>query len=221
MCGVYGYHRRSGPPQADLLTLLAGLAGTRGPHAHGHATRGARHVVLGPIYPASLSTVVDSVIGHARMTTAGHYQDLSCVQPLQAGRYWVTHNGTIPGHRFHATTHGLTLQTDSDSEVLAHLLPRATSLAGVAGLLDLLTPGLPLALLTLDDQGVITAARRAHPLHVRRTPEGTYLCSLPFPGSEPLPDQTVTRFDATGETSHPLSTTASLRAAQGGPAWTP
>lgn len=221
MCGVYGYHRRSGPPQADLLTLLAGLAGTRGPHAHGHATRGARHVVLGPIYPASLSTVVDSVIGHARMTTAGHYQDLSCAQPLQAGGVFIAHNGTIPGHRFHATAYGLTLQTDSDSEVLAHLLPRAASLAGVASLLDLLTPGLPLALLTLDDQGVITAARRAHPLHVRRDPAGTYLCSLPFPGSEPLPDQTVTRFGPQGETSHPLSTTASLRAAQGGPAWTP
>ncbi len=43
MCGVYGYHRRSGPPQADLLAHLAGLAGTRGPHAHGHATAGQRH----------------------------------------------------------------------------------------------------------------------------------------------------------------------------------
>lgn len=221
MCGLYAYHRRSGPPQADLLAHLATLAGTRGPHAHGHATAGVRHVAPGPVNPASLAAVTGSVIGHARMATAGHYQDLRTAQPLQAGRYWVAHNGTIPGHRFHATTHAVTLQTDSDSELLAHLLPRAASLAGVASLLDLLTPGLPLALLTLDDQGVITATRRAHPLHVRRAPEGTYLCSIPFPGSEPLADQTVTRLDATGETSHPLSTTASLRAAQGGPAWTP
>ncbi|MCD0156297.1 hypothetical protein [Deinococcus sp. 6GRE01] len=221
MCGVYGYHRRSGPPQADLLTLLATLAGTRGPHAHGHATAGVRHVALGPVNPVGLSTVVDSVIGHARMTTAGHYQDLRCAQPLQAGALFIAHNGTVPAHRFHATTHGLNLQTDSDSEILGQLLARAVTLAGVASLLDLLTPGLPLALLVLDADGSVTAARRAHPLHVRRAPEGTYLCSLPFPGSEPLPDQTVTRFSATGETSHPLSTTASLRAAQGGPAWTP
>lgn len=221
MCGLYAYYRRSGPPRADLLAHLAALAGTRGPHAHGHATAGVRHVALGPVNPAGLSTVVDSVIGHARMTTAGHYQDLSCAQPLQAGRVFIAHNGTVPAHRFHATAHGLTLQTDSDSELLAHLLPRAASLAGVASLLDLLTPGLPLALLVLDADGSVTAARRAHPLYVRRAPEGTYLCSLPFPGSEPLADQTVTRLDATGETAHPLSTTASLRAAQGGPAWTP
>ncbi|GHG35740.1 hypothetical protein GCM10017784_32220 [Deinococcus indicus] len=221
MCGVYGYHRRSGPPQADLLAHLAGLAGTRGPHAHGHAAAGVRHVALGPVNPAGLSTVVDSVIGHARMATAGHYQDLSCVQPLQAGALCIAHNGTVPAHCFHATTHGLTMQTDSDSEVLGQVLARAVTLAGVASLLDHLTPGLPLALLVLDADGSVTAARRAHPLHVRRSPEGTYLCSLPFPGSEPLPDQTVTRFAPTGETSHPLSTTASLRAAQGGPAWTP
>ncbi|GAA0508526.1 hypothetical protein [Deinococcus depolymerans] len=221
MCGVYGYHRRSGPPQADLLAHLATLAGTRGPHAHGHAAAGVRHVALGAVNPAGLSTVVDSVIGHARMTTAGHYQDLSCVQPLQAGPLFIAHNGTVPAHRFHATTHGLTLQTGSDSEVLGQLLARAVTLSGVASLLDHLTPGLPLALLVLDADGSVTAARRAHPLHVRRDPAGTYLCSLPFPGSEPLPDQTVTRFSVQGETSHPLSTTASLRSAQGGPAWTP
>ncbi|MDR6753439.1 hypothetical protein [Deinococcus soli (ex Cha et al. 2016)] len=221
MCGLYAYHRRSGPPQADLLSHLATLAGTRGPHAHGHATAGQRHVAPGPVNPASLAAVTGSVIGHARMATAGHYQDLRAAQPLQTGALFIAHNGTVPAHRFHATAHGLTLQTDSDSEVLGQLLARAVTLAGVASLLDHLTPGLPLALLVLEADGSVTAARRAHPLHVRRDPEGTYLCSLPFAGSTPLPDQTVTRLDATGETSHPLSTTASLRAAQGGSAWTP
>ncbi|MFC4636975.1 class II glutamine amidotransferase [Deinococcus hohokamensis] len=220
MCGLYAYHRRSGPPQANLLTYLAHLAGTRGPHGHGHATQGQRHVALGQTNPARVSTVVDSVIGHARLATAGSHGDLACVQPLLTGTLFVAHNGTVPAYREQAAVHGLTLETDSDSEVLAQLLARARSLEGVAGTLDLLTPGLPLALLVLAPDGSVTAARRGHPLYARRAPEGVYLCSLPFDGGEALPDSTVTRFDVAGEVSHPLATTASLRAAKGGPAWT-
>lgn len=220
MCGLYGFHRRSGAPQAGLLAHLAHLAGTRGPHGHGHATAGQRHVALGVTDATRVSTVVDSVIGHARLATAGGHADLACVQPLQTAGLFVAHNGTVPAHRFHATTHGLTLQTDSDSEVLGQLVARARSLEGVAGILDLLTPGLPLALLVLAPDGSVTAARRGHPLYVRRAPEGVYLCSLPFDGSAALPDSTVTRFDAAGEVAHPLATTASLRTATGGPAWT-
>lgn len=221
MCGLYGFQRRSGPPQADVLSTLAHLAGTRGPHGHGHATAGQRHVALGITNPARVSTVVDSVIGHARLATAGSHDELACVQPLQAGGLFVAHNGTVPAHGFHAMAHALTLETNSDSEVLAQLVARDGSLEGVAGVLDLLTPGLPLALLVLEPDGAVLAARRGHPLHVRRAPEGVYLCSLPFAGSEPLPDSMAVRFDAVGETSQSLATSASLRAAKGGPAWTP
>ncbi|MFC6660075.1 hypothetical protein [Deinococcus multiflagellatus] len=161
-----------------------------------------------------------SVIGHARMATAGHYQDLAAAQPLQAGRLFLAHNGTVPGHELLAAAHGLTLATGSDSEVLAQLLAQAGTLAGQAAVLEALTPGLPLALLALEGD-TLTSARRGHPLHVRRAPEGTYLCSLPFAGSEPLPDATVWHFGPQGEASHALATTADLRRNQGGPAWTP
>lgn len=221
MCGLFAFQRRSGPPQAEILTDIAGRAGTRGPHAHGHATGQRRHVTLGPLDPARLSSVVDSVIGHARLATAGGHADLTCAQPLAAGELFIAHNGTVPNHQAHAAIHHLTLCTDSDSEVLAQLLTHARSLAGIASTLDWLTPGVPLALLILHPDGEVTAARRGHPLHVLRAPEGTYLCSLPFTGSVPLPDSTATHFSRAGETTQPLSTTASLRAAQGGPAWIP
>lgn len=221
MCGLYGFHRRAAAPDGALLRHLAALAGTRGPHAHGQATQAGRVVGLGPLDPAQLSTPVDSVIGHARLATSGAADDLTCAQPLHVGALFVAHNGTVPAAAFHALRHAVTLTTGSDSEVLARLLARAPHPSGWPSVLDLLTPGVPLALLALLPEGGMIAARRGHPLHALRRPEGTYLCSLPFDGSLPLPDQTVTHLDVDGVTAYPLSTTASLRAAAGGPQWTP
>ncbi|WP_104990878.1 hypothetical protein [Deinococcus sp. NW-56] len=219
MCGLFGFWRGSGPPEADRLRSLARAAGTRGPHAHGWATPGVRHVRLGPVNSAALSPVVDSVIGHARLATAGAHDDLACAQPLRAGSLHVAHNGTVPGAAALAQRHGFAPETASDSEVLALLLTRTDLGAGVATLLDTLAPGVPLALLVLTDDGRVLAARRGHPLHALTREEGTYLCSLPFPGSSPLPDATVT-VCGSGE-QYPLATTAHLRRHQGGPQWTP
>ncbi|SEI67479.1 Glutamine amidotransferase domain-containing protein [Deinococcus reticulitermitis] len=220
MCGLYGFQRRGGGPDPTLLRDLAALAGQRGPHAHGHAARGVRRVALGPVDPARLSTGVDSLIGHTRLATAGRHDDLAQAQPLQAGALFVAHNGTVPAAAFHALRLGLSPATGSDSEVLALALARAATLSGVATTLDLLTPGVPLALLVLEAGGAVIAARRGHPLHVSRRPEGTYFCSLPFAGSQPLPDLTVTRFSAGLEEVQPLATAADLRQGQEGPAWT-
>ncbi|MBB5234456.1 class II glutamine amidotransferase [Deinococcus budaensis] len=219
MCGLYGFWRSGGPPEADRLRGLALRAGTRGPHAHGHATQGGRHVALGPVALSPLSTVVESVIGHARLATAGAHDDLACAQPFQVGPLFVAHNGTVPGASALAARHGLNPATASDSEVLALLLTRTDLRAGVATLLDTLAPGVPLALLVLTEDGQVVAARRGHPLHALTREEGTYLCSLPFPGSMPLPDATVTVYGS-GE-QYPLATTAHLRRHQGGPQWTP
>ncbi|GAA5513624.1 hypothetical protein Dcar01_02368 [Deinococcus carri] len=220
MCGLFGFWRSGGPPEADRLRGLALAAGTRGPHAHGWATAGKRHVRLGPVDGAALSTVVDSVVGHARLATAGAHDDLACAQPLQAERLFVAHNGTVPGAALLAERHGLAPQTASDSEVLALLLARTDLGAGVTTLLDTVAPGVPLALLVLAGDGRVLAARRGHPLHALTRREGTYLCSLPFPGSAPLPDATVTVYGPGGAAQHPLSTTASLRRHTGGPQWT-
>ena len=220
MCGLYGFQRRAGAPDPVLLRELAALAAQRGPHAHGYATQGRRHVALGPARPADLSPPVDSLIGHTRLATSGRHDDLGAAQPLRAGRLFVAHNGTVPAAAFHALRQGVTPTTGNDSEVLALLLAKATTLSGVAATLDLLTPGVPLALLVLEPGGPVIAARRGHPLHVSRRPEGTYFCSLPFTGSESLTDSTVTRFSAGLEEVHALSTSASLRRGAGGPAWT-
>lgn len=223
MCGLYGFVRGGGPPQADVLRHVAGLAGTRGPHAHGQAARGARHVAAGPLDAARLSVPQGgSLIGHARMATAGRHDDLSCAQPLQAGPLFLAHNGTVPGHRDHARRAGLTLQTDSDSEVLALLLAREATLIGAAEVLEQLTPGLPLALLALYPDGRVLAARRGHPLYALRAAEGTYLCSLPFGAAQPLPDASLVEFTPGGaEAVAALPSRASLRGNRGGPAWTP
>lgn len=220
MCGLYGF-RRHGAPDPALLQSLVVLAGQRGPHAHGYATQGRRHVALGPARAEQVSTPVDSLIGHTRLATSGRYDDPGDAQPLQAGRLFVAHNGTVPGAAQHAERLGLKLATGNDSEVLALGLAGAVTLSDVAGVLDLLTPGVPLALLALEADGSIIAARRGHPLHVSRRPEGVYLCSLPFQGSEALPDCTVTRFGAGSRAQRALTTTASLRQGYGGTAWTP
>ncbi|WP_414656737.1 class II glutamine amidotransferase [Deinococcus sp. VB343] len=221
MCGLYGFQKAGGRPDVALLSHLAQLAGQRGPHAHGYATKGQRHVALGPVRFCEVSTVVDSLIGHTRLATAGRYDDLAAAQPFQAGRLFVAHNGTVPGAGLYAERLRLTPTTGSDSEVLALLLARAANLSGVTSTLDLLTPGVPLALLVLEPGGSVLAARRGHPLHVSRRPEGAYFCSLPFEGSQPLTDSSVTRFSAGLEEIHALSTTANLRRSTGGPAWTP
>lgn len=219
MCGLYGFQRRAGRPDAALLAHIAQLAGQRGPHAHGHAAEGRRHVALGPVQPEAMSTPVGSLIGHTRLATSGRHDDLAAAQPLQAGRVFVAHNGTVPGAALYAERLHLTPTTESDSEVLALLLAKATTLGGVADTLDLLTPGVPLALLVLESGGSVLAARRGHPLHVSRRPEGTYFCSLPFEGSEALTDSSVTRFSAGLQEVQALSTTVSLRTGPGGPAW--
>ena len=221
MCGLYGFQRRAGAPDPVLLRELAALAAQRGPHAHGYATQGRRQVALGPARPAELSTPVDSLIGHTRLANSGRHDDLSAAQPLQAGRLFIAHNGTVPGAALYVERLNLKPQTGNDSEVLALLLARATNLSGVAATLDLLTPGVPLALLVLEPGGAVIAARRGHPLHVSRREEGTYFCSLPFAGSEALPDSTVVRFSRGGEQVQPLATTTSLRQNSGGAAWTP
>jgi hypothetical protein len=189
MCGVFGF---CGPePDRQLIRDLAALAGRRGPHACGWAfldthsgtikverrlgslADHAEHIPASPI-----------VIGHSRLATTGNlsYRNLRDAQPLTLPGAATETRGKVLVHNGVARVNvDGPLDTGCDSEKLLRLTTGAT----LAFALGMLPESEPFAVL-LASPGGIHAARRLLPLQVRHTKAGTYLCSVPFDGSESL-----------------------------------
>jgi glucosamine--fructose-6-phosphate aminotransferase (isomerizing) len=198
MCGIIGYIGR----QDALPVLMNGLSRMeyRGYDSagvaildHGHTT-----VVKRPGKIANLQTVVNAAtpaghlgIGHTRWATHGEPNERNA-HPHVGGHISIVHNGIIENYaelkRELAEQHGRHFTTDTDTEVLAHLI--AVERGGNDGgepsksfkdavLAALLRVEGTFGLLVIDERepDTLIAARRGSPLLVGVAKDAIYLAS--------------------------------------------
>lgn len=196
MCGVFGFIGIA--PDMALLKQIAELAATRGMHAWGIAyiepngTQGI-YKEIGSL--AGKTDLLDqwdyrAVIGHCRLSTSGTPNNVVNNQPLIVGSYAVAHNGNVYNYREIADRYGLTLRTQSDSEVIPALLNEVSGTPKqvherVVGVIDS-----PYAILTLSKNGIY-AMRNRLPLFAAVRDEGVYFCSREFQGAVNIEERTV------------------------------
>jgi glutamine---fructose-6-phosphate transaminase (isomerizing) len=191
MCGIIGY---VGPNEA-LPVLMTGLRRMeyRGYDSagvalvdHGHTT-----VIKRPGKITNLAEAVEQAkptghlgIGHTRWATHGAPSELNA-HPHTGGPITIVHNGIIENYaelkRELAQKHHRTFTTDTDTEVLAHLIAveRETKSFEDAVLAALLRVEGTFGVLILDERepDTLIAARRGSPLLVGVGRDAIYLAS--------------------------------------------
>ncbi|MET7299097.1 glutamine--fructose-6-phosphate transaminase (isomerizing) [Embleya sp. NPDC005575] len=178
MCGIVGY---IGAQQAAPI-LLEGLSRLeyRGYDSAGIAVLGARGAAkvfrrvgrvqaLAAAVPAKTSGRVG--IGHTRWATHGAPSEANAHPHASAdGRIQVVHNGIIDNAaalRARLTAEGVELASDTDTEVLAHLIARSTAdtlEAAVVATLAQVTGTYAIAVVDGADPDRIVVARNGSPL---------------------------------------------------------
>jgi len=203
MCGLFGFIGTR--MDIGLVSTLATLAETRGPHAYGFAWLGhdgQPHTFTSPGQithnKRALLSIVDvpAFIGHCRLSTSGPPQNNTNNQPLLMGDIALAHNGNVYAYQQRYALHNYVPKTSNDSEAMlleifsgfGTLRERARSAWTVVG------PYTPLAALVLSPSG-IAALRRYHPLYALTTPAGVYLCSRQFASATLLEEDVVHFWD--------------------------
>lgn len=130
-----------------------------------------------------------TAIGHTRWATHGRPTDANAHPHLSAdGKVAIVHNGIIENFavlRDELQQHGVTLRSETDSEVAAHLLAAAYKEGETAGdftasalaVLNRLEGAFTLLFMHADHPGTIVAARRSTPLMVGVGEEEMFLGS--------------------------------------------
>ena len=125
-------------------------------------------------------------VGHTRWATHGHPTEHNAHPHLDcSGRVALVHNGIIENHlelAMRLSADGHTLASDTDTEVLAHLieegLARGEDLTtAVRSTLAVVRGAFALGVMTTDDPELIVASRRISPLIVGVTDTAGYLAS--------------------------------------------
>ncbi|MEU0934067.1 glutamine--fructose-6-phosphate transaminase (isomerizing) [Embleya sp. NPDC005971] len=178
MCGIVGYigAQQAAPILLEGLSRLeyrgydsAGIAvlGTRGP-ARVFRRVGRVHALAAAV-PAKTSGRVG--IGHTRWATHGAPSEANAHPHASAdGRIQVVHNGIIDNAaalRARLTAEGVELTSDTDTEVLAHLIARApqdTIEAAVVATLAQVTGTYAIAVVDAGTPDRIVVARNGSPL---------------------------------------------------------
>ena len=196
MCGIVGYTGRN---QA-VGYLLEGLKTLeyRGYDSAGVAVLGADGALHGVKCAGRVATLVERCetanlvgttgIAHTRWATHGAPTDRNSHPHRDcSGRIAVVHNGIIENYRelrAYLQRNGHTLVSETDSEVIAHLIedawagPSAGNLVGaVRNAVRRLEGSWALAVVCADAPGEIVCARNGSPLVVASTPEGAYAAS--------------------------------------------
>jgi glucosamine 6-phosphate synthetase-like amidotransferase/phosphosugar isomerase protein len=185
----------------EVLVELGSLAASRGPHSHGYARlteHDERTLVVKRAEGSFEHSLRDldlmqtrGIIGHSRLATTGTYAggapDLDDTMPFIVGGVSIVHNGNIRAHRRVANYFDFDLNSDCDSEVIAHLLDRFLRILSRQGAYDLplalartvatIDDGRPFVVIALDIYGNLAAMRRELPLFAWGRWEGMYLCS--------------------------------------------
>ncbi len=199
MCGIVGY---TGTRQASdvLLTGLSRLE-YRGYDSAGIAVQhdGAMQVICRTGRVAELRSSVEAVgapgrcgIGHTRWATHGRPSEANAHPHTSCdGRIAVVHNGIIENFaeiRERLADQGHDLRSQTDSEVVAHLIeeayPRAAAaddgdalVRAVSETLGHLAGSYALAVICDDEPGTIVCARKDSPLVVGLAKDGAYVAS--------------------------------------------
>lgn len=180
MCGIVGVltDRPAAPLMLDALKRLE----YRGYDSAGLATlvngtldrrRAAGKVAaLEAVLAADPLTGV-SGIGHTRWATHGPPTEVNA-HPHVAGRVAVVHNGIIENHtalKAELTTAGVSFDSATDTEVVAHLLDRAiadgrTPEQAMAVVMPRLRGAFAFVVLVSGEENLLLAARRASPLAI-------------------------------------------------------
>jgi glucosamine--fructose-6-phosphate aminotransferase (isomerizing) len=135
-----------------------------------------------------------SGLGHTRWATHGAPTEANAHPHVDCDRtVAVVHNGIIENHRelrAKLVAGGHRFTSDTDSEVLAHLLEELVAgglglAAAVRAMVPMLDGSLALAVVHAAEPGLVVAARRGSPLVIGRTAGAAYLASdapalLPF-----------------------------------------
>lgn len=200
MCGIVGY---TGKKQAQKY-LLDGLAALeyRGYDSAGLEVLSPDGQLHGVKCSGRVSTLVERCttvnlvgtqgIAHTRWATHGAPTDRNAHPHLDcSGRIAIVHNGIIENYRelrSYLMGEGHTFASDTDSEVVAHLIEDAWAgpakgnlVAAVRNAISRLKGSWALAVESADAPGEIVVARKGSPLVVASTPGGAYAASDVMP----------------------------------------
>jgi amidophosphoribosyltransferase len=179
-CGVFGVY---GHPEAANLTYLglyalqhrgqesAGIVASTGTDLNLHKAMGEVEEIFQPNVLAKLKGA--SAIGHTRYSTAGDKALLNA-QPIMIdcnkGKIAVAHNGNLTNaleHRRRLEHRGSIFQTNSDTEVIVHLIARSAARnfsAALGDALNQLEGAYSLLVLTPDEMYAVRDPRGFRPL---------------------------------------------------------
>jgi len=180
MCGIVG--ALTGRPVAPLMLEALRRLEYRGYDSAGLATivDGALHRRRAAGKLSELEAVLaaeplpgTSGVGHTRWATHGP-PTVANAHPHIAGRVAVVHNGIIENHaelKAGLKAEGVVFTSDTDTEVVAHLLDRAirqgsTPQAAMAELMPRLAGAFAFVVLVAGEDDLLIAARRASPLAI-------------------------------------------------------
>jgi amidophosphoribosyltransferase len=185
-CGVFGVF---GHPEAANLTYLglyalqhrgqesAGIVSSDGGELHSHRAMGEVEEIFVPTVLAELPG--DIAIGHTRYSTAGDKALLNA-QPIMVdcnkGKIALGHNGNLTNAaewRRKLEHRGSIFQTNSDTEVIVHLIARsqARNLSGALGdALNQVEGAYSLLVLTPDELYAVRDPRGFRPLVLGKLP---------------------------------------------------
>lgn len=191
-CGVFGVF---GAPDASQLTYYglhtlqhrgqegAGIVSTDGHHLYQHRDRG----LLAKVFedPAELKRLVgDSAIGHVRYGTSGH-NSIANVQPFlfrfHDGDVALAHNGNLTNAvtlRRQLEDDGAVFQSDSDTEILIHLIRKHIKEGFIPALkksLNQVHGGFAYLLLQKDRLIAALDPNGIRPLCIGQLPNGAYV----------------------------------------------
>ena len=190
-CGVFGIY---GHPEAANLTYLglyalqhrgqesAGIVASTGSDLNVHRAMGEVEEIFQPNVLAKLKGA--SAIGHTRYSTAGDKALLNA-QPIMVdcnkGKIALAHNGNLTNaldHRRRLEHRGSIFQTNSDTEVIVHLIARSSARnfsAALGDALNQLEGAYSLLVLTPEELYAIRDPRGFRPLALGKvvTVDGT------------------------------------------------
>lgn len=191
MCGIFGFtgRREAVPLLLDGLQRLeyrgydsAGLVTGTGTTLHlrkraGRIAELRKHLTQRP-------AAGTFGISHTRWATHGGATDQNAHPHFDTdGRIAVVHNGVIENYRLlkqKLETEGVTFRSETDTEVIAHLISRCYDgdlLAAVRSVAGLLKGTYGIAAVCRDEPGVIVGARLGSPLVIGIGSDGFFLSS--------------------------------------------
>lgn len=189
MCGIFGFVGR-GMDVARLQEIAIATEAVRGGHAYGFAWIDAdgrmRHIkgagrIADNAHLLEAAWDAQMLVGHVRLATHGSTSDNANNHPHSCDGGWIVHNGVIPHFADVAEAHGLILNSECDSEVIARLVETSgkRTYAERMEYAASLCASRAYAAVGLWKPGVMVIARDGNPLHwVQSGGSQTYVASL-------------------------------------------